>query len=60
MIVRVVMLDEFPLLEVILSLVVLIICVALMMKIAGKIYKTGMLMHGKNATPAEMWKWIRQ
>lgn len=60
MIVRVVMLDEFPLLEVILSLVVLVIFVALMMKIAGKIYKTGMLMHGKNATPAEMWKWIRQ
>ncbi len=39
----------------------LILCVSiwLVMKLSGKIYKTGILMYGKNATPQEIWKWMR-
>lgn len=33
--------------------------ILLAMKLAGKIFKIGILMYGKNATPGEIWKWIR-
>jgi ABC-2 type transport system permease protein len=31
-----------------------------MAKLAGKIFRVGMLMYGKEADPKEMWKWVRQ
>jgi ABC-2 type transport system permease protein len=34
--------------------------IALLKRAAGKIFKVGILMHGKNATPQEMWKWLRK
>lgn len=60
MLLRLSILDQLPAIEIILSLAFLVIGIWLMMKIAGKIFRTGIMMYGKNATPAEIWKWIRQ
>lgn len=56
---RLTFLEEWPWIEIIVSLVILGISIWLCMKLAGKIFKTGILMYGKNATPKEIWKWIR-
>ncbi|MFT4416127.1 ABC transporter permease [Fredinandcohnia humi] len=56
---RLTLLENWPWLEIGISLVVLSISIWLFMKLAGKIFKTGILMYGKNATPKEIWKWIR-
>lgn len=60
LIMRLSMLDEWPWMEIIISLVILTLSIWLFMKLAGKIFKTGILLYGKNATPQEIWKWIRQ
>lgn len=59
LILRLSMLDEWPWLEIIISLAILLVSIWLFMKLAGKIFKVGILLYGKNATPAEIWKWIR-
>ncbi|RDW20437.1 ABC transporter permease [Oceanobacillus chungangensis] len=59
MILRISLLEEWPWLEIIIGLVILLISIWLCMKLAGKIFKVGILMYGKNASPAEIWKWIR-
>jgi len=46
--------------DIILPAVVLVALTGLMMKLAGKIFRTAMLMYGKSPTPTEMWRWIRQ
>ncbi|WP_077329473.1 ABC transporter permease [Virgibacillus siamensis] len=56
---RLAILDDIPTVQIIISLVILLVSIWICMKIAGKIFKTGILMYGKNATPAEIWKWIR-
>lgn len=56
---RLVMLDEWSWMEVSISLAILAASVWLFMKLAGKIFKVGILLYGKNATPGEIWKWIR-
>ncbi|MDX8367084.1 ABC transporter permease [Cytobacillus sp. IB215665] len=56
---RLSMLEVWPWKEIIISLVLLLISVWLLMKIAGKIFKVGILMYGKNASPKEIWKWLR-
>ncbi|RLL42792.1 ABC transporter permease [Oceanobacillus piezotolerans] len=56
---RLTILEEWPWLEIIISLVILVASIWLFMKLAGKIFKVGILMYGKNASPAEIWKWIR-
>ncbi|MGM8364926.1 ABC transporter permease [Virgibacillus sp. W0181] len=58
LIVRLSILDEWPWLEIAIAGSVLIISVWLFMKLAGKIFKTGILLYGKNATPREIWKWL--
>src|SRR5699024_9741754 len=60
MLVRLSTLDEWPWMEIIISIVILILSVWLFMKLAGKIFKTGILLYGKNATPKEIWKWMWQ
>lgn len=60
LLVRLSALEEWPWMEIIISLVVLALSIWLFMKLAGKIFKTGILMYGKNATPQEIWKWLRQ
>ena len=59
LIMRMSLLEEWPWIEIIIAIVILVVCVWLFMKAAGKIFKTGILMYGKNATPGEIWKWIR-
>lgn len=56
---RLTLLDVWPWLEIIISLVVITGSTVLFIKLAGKIFKVGILMYGKNATPGEIWKWLR-
>ncbi|MEN1966780.1 ABC transporter permease [Lentibacillus sp. N15] len=55
---RLSLVDEWPWMQLSIALVVLIVSVWVCMKLAGKIFKTGILLYGKNATPKEIWKWI--
>lgn len=59
LILRLSLLDDWPWLEIIISLVILVASIWLCMKLAGKIFKVGILLYGKNATPQEIWKWLR-
>lgn len=52
-------LEEWPWMEIVISLTILIVSIWIFVKLAGKIFKVGILMYGKNATPGEIWKWIR-
>src|SRR5699024_9222177 len=56
---RLMVLEEWPWVEIIIALAILVVSIWILTKVAGKIFKTGILMYGKNATPAEIWKWIR-
>ena len=56
---RLTMLEEWPWVEILIALAILVVSVWVFMKLAGKIFKTGILMYGKNATPKEIWRWIR-
>ena len=59
LILRLSLLEEWPWVEIIIAILILAVSVWIFMKVAGKIFKTGILMYGKNATPGEIWKWIR-
>ncbi|MFA9559038.1 ABC transporter permease [Evansella sp. AB-rgal1] len=56
---RLSILEEWPWIEISISLVILLASIWIFMKLAGKIFQVGILMYGKNATPGEIWKWIR-
>lgn len=56
---RLTFLEEWPWIEIIIALAILIVSIVVFMKLAGKIFQVGILMYGKNATPKEIWKWIR-
>ena len=56
---RLAILDVWPWIEIIISLLIILISTGLFIKLAGKIFQVGILMYGKNATMAEIWKWIR-
>ncbi|GAB3048678.1 ABC transporter permease [Virgibacillus ainsalahensis] len=56
---RLSIMEEWPWIEIIIAVAILVVSVWIFMKLAGKIFKTGILMYGKNATPGEIWKWIR-
>lgn len=58
LIIRLSMLEEWPWIEIIISVAILFISIWLIMKAAGKIFKIAILMYGKNATPKEIWKWL--
>lgn len=45
--------------EIILTLLIMITCIWIMMHLAGKIFKTSLLMFGKRATFPEIWKWLK-
>ncbi|WP_137789365.1 ABC transporter permease [Bacillus sp. E(2018)] len=59
LILRLSLLEEWPWVEIIIALVILLASIWLLMKLAGKVFKTGILLYGKNATPSEIWKWLR-
>lgn len=48
-----------PAWQIALSISLLLITTVLMIFIAGKIYRVGILMYGNKATLKELWKWIR-
>lgn len=48
-----------PVWELALSMSLLIIGFVFMTWLAGKIYRTGILMYGKKVTYKELWKWLR-
>ncbi|HYV90417.1 MAG TPA: ABC transporter permease [Chitinophagales bacterium] len=48
-----------PMLQVLLSMAILIISFLILTWIAGKIYRTGILMYGKKNSLREMIKWVR-
>lgn len=50
---------EIPIWELIVSVVVLFITAILMIQLAAKIYRVGILMYGKKVSFAEMFKWLR-
>lgn len=52
--------QEPPLWQIALSLGIGFVTVALMLWLAGRVYRVGMLMYGKRATIPEMLKWVRQ
>lgn len=56
---RLTILEEWPWIEIAIGLAILAVSIWIFMKLAGKIFKVGILMYGKNATPGEIWKWIR-
>jgi len=56
---RLAMLEEWPWVEIIIALAILIVSIWVFMKLAGKIFQVGILMYGKNATPKEIWRWLR-
>lgn len=59
LIMRLSLLEEWPWMEIVIATAILAISVWVFMKLAGKIFKIGILMYGKNATPGEIWKWVR-
>ena len=48
-----------PIWQIALSVSLLLISTVLMIFIAGKVYRVGILMYGNKATAKELWKWIR-
>ena len=51
-------LTQVPVWEVVASVALLLLTVLFFIKIASKLFRIGMLMYGKTATPREIWKWI--
>lgn len=56
---RLAILDVWPWVEIIISLLIILISTGLFIKLAGKIFQVGILMYGKNATMTEIWKWMK-
>jgi ABC-2 type transport system permease protein len=50
---------DVPWWEVLLSLIVLALGAYGTMRLAGKIFRTGILMYGKSPTLRELWRWVR-
>lgn len=48
-----------PMWQILVSITLLLISTLLMVYIAAKIYRVGILMYGNKATVKELWKWIR-
>ncbi|WP_017185051.1 ABC transporter permease [Alkalibacillus haloalkaliphilus] len=59
LILRLATLDNWPWIEILIGIAILLVSIWLFMKLAGKIFKVGILIYGKNATPQEIWKWLR-
>ena len=59
MILRMTLLD-LSWVEIALPLIVLLVSTALIAKLSGEIFKTGMLMYGQGAGLKEMWRWVRE
>lgn len=56
---RLAMLTQIPIMDTVISGILLVVFTWLVVKLSGKIFKTGMLMYGKNANLKEIYKWVR-
>ena len=45
--------------ELVASVAILLVALGLVTWVAGRIFRTGILMHGKRPSPKEIWRWIR-
>ncbi|SHI66603.1 ABC transporter permease [Desulfosporosinus lacus] len=52
-------LAEVPTWELVVAAIILLVTTLLVIKAAAKLFRVGMLMYGKSASVAEMWKWMR-
>ncbi|MCB8814756.1 ABC transporter permease [Desulfosporosinus shakirovi] len=52
-------LAEVPTWELVVAAIILLVTTLLVIKAAAKLFRVGMLMYGKSASAAEMWKWMR-
>ncbi|SDH51322.1 ABC transporter permease [Desulfosporosinus hippei] len=52
-------LAEVPTWELVVAAITLLVTTLLVIKAAAKLFRVGMLMYGKSASAAEMWKWMR-
>jgi ABC-2 type transport system permease protein len=52
-------LAEVPTWELAVAGLILVVTTVLVIKAAAKLFRVGMLMYGKTASVAEMWKWMR-
>ncbi|MCL0106801.1 ABC transporter permease [Peptococcaceae bacterium] len=59
MLLRISLSTNMTILDIIIPAVILILTTWLMFLAAGKIFRTGIMMYGKNASPREIWKWLR-
>jgi ABC-2 type transport system permease protein len=48
-----------PLWQVVLAYALTTSFILFMMWVCGRIYRTGILMHGKKPTVRELWRWVR-
>lgn len=48
-----------PIWQIIVSMLLLVGCTLLMVYIAAKVYRVGILMYGNKATLKELWKWVK-
>lgn len=48
-----------PIWQIALSMILLVLSTLLMIYIAAKVYRVGILMYGNKASAKELWKWIR-
>ncbi|MCA0172597.1 ABC transporter permease [Bacillus sp. RAR_GA_16] len=55
---RLSLLEVWPWKEIVLSIGLLLFTSWICMKMAGKIFKVGILLYGKNASLREIWKWM--
>ena len=55
---RLTLLEEWPWMEIIISIGILLISIWFFTKLAGKVFKIGIQKYGKNATVKEIWKWV--
>ncbi len=49
-----------PFWQIALSFIINVAAIGLLIWVASRVYRVGMLMYGKRATIPEVWKWIRQ
>jgi len=52
-------LAEVPTWELVVAGLILLVTTLLVIKASAKLFRVGMLMYGKSASVAEMWKWMR-
>lgn len=52
-------LSTVPTWEIVAAAIILLVSTIVVIKVAAKIFRTGMLMYGKNASLQEIWRWLR-